>query len=475
MPFFHSRTLPSQLPPTPPEFMPGFNTANPTGISMLPPSFIPLPGLGAREKGGAEYLERFGQPATLSTQPLAYYQQSHYHPHVSHTFNQPTSRFFDHVGGQLLQSVKTESHLGDQSFGIRQQQQQEQPREQTSHQEQAVQEEKTVGGVSAKLDYDMDRMTDFVSEMAQGIIQPSTPVPAAFKKWVSQVLCATRLPSATILLSLHYLSIRMTTLSSSGRYKVAEGQIYRLLTIALLLGSKFLDDNTFINRSWSDVSGIKVSEINYLEMEWLTAIRFHLHRDPVEAQGFTTWLLHWQKYDMQAVTRSTKFNQQSTIDTSSQQVRPTHEVMKPSYQHSLQHRTQVQPMQAYTGSAQARHYEPSAFAHYDTWALSRRAANNSPPTAPTTGPPTPEYCSGHVSHPAVWNGSETYTRRTMFGFPPLTHNLPQASSFAHNGLTPTYPRQMWNAHGSSCLGMYCQTSFAAYVMAPRYAPQPVAV
>ena len=58
--------------------------------------------------------------------------------------------------------------------------------------------------------------------------------------------------------------------------------LFRLLTIAVVLGSKFLDDNTFINRSWSEVSGIQVHELNELELEWLLAIKFKLHRDPAE-------------------------------------------------------------------------------------------------------------------------------------------------------------------------------------------------
>ena len=143
-------------------------------------------------------------------------------------------------------------------------------------------EEKPAGGVSAYLDYEMEQMAGFVSEMAQGMyalyksricladigiirsVKPNALVPPAFRKYVLQVLSSTRLPIAAILLDLLYLSTHMTMLSASGRYTTGSGQVYRMLVTSLQLGSKLLDDNTSQNRSWSEVSNIPVSELNLM-------------------------------------------------------------------------------------------------------------------------------------------------------------------------------------------------------------------
>lgn len=180
----------------------------------------------------------------------------------------------------------------------------------TREQPRQVKEEKATGGVSAKLDYDMDRMTNFVVEYTQKMYalhlspicvadidimrscQQTAVSPPAFRKWVHQVLSATRLPSATILLSLHYLSDRFQVFPDS--IPAGSDQIYRLLTVALILGSKFLDDNTFINRSWSDVTSIKVSELNLLELQWLQLIEYGLHVDNSCVQP---WVDVWKQYE----------------------------------------------------------------------------------------------------------------------------------------------------------------------------------
>ncbi|KAL9000779.1 MAG: hypothetical protein Q9188_005590 [Gyalolechia gomerana] len=186
----------------------------------------------------------------------------------------------------------------------------------------SLKEEKPTGGVAVHLDYEMDQMAEYVAEMTQGMydlyescicladidilrsVNPKVLVASAFRKYVLQVLSSTRLPSSTILLGLHYLATRMTMLPSGGRYPPGNGQIYRMLTTALLLGSKFLDDNTFQNRSWSEVSNIPVSELNVLEVEWLVAIGWNLHVDPEDSHGFNLWRTHWQLWQARRLDMS---------------------------------------------------------------------------------------------------------------------------------------------------------------------------
>ncbi|RYP19518.1 hypothetical protein DL767_009636 [Monosporascus sp. MG133] len=152
------------------------------------------------------------------------------------------------------------------------------------------------GGVCAVLDYETDMMAEYVAEMAMRIILPNAAVTNAFRKFVSQVLTSTRLPSTTILLGMNYLAKRVNSLNAAGPFKPQEGEAWRMLTVALLLGSKFLDDNTFQNRSWSEVSGIPVSELNTMEHQWLEQIGWVLYVNLDRSHDFNAWLKNWQEW-----------------------------------------------------------------------------------------------------------------------------------------------------------------------------------
>ncbi len=339
-------------------------------------------------------------------------------------------------------------------------------------------EEKVVGGVSATLDYDMERMTDFVSEMAQGMyalltspicladidllrsVQPGHEVAPQFRRWVEQILCATRLPCATILLGLHYLSVRMTMLSD-GRFKREEGQLYRLLTIALVLGSKFLDDNTFINRSWAEVSGIDVAQINQLEKNWLIDIRFDLHHHPTRQQGFDAWRAHWKRFDAHAANPHAGPAERAPLaplDTTNiprQGSVHSETFSAQSFDH-MQHMAALRELDMKLQRAQQNIQE--TYACFGACPGNRPPIQSSPITAPHSDPATPEYFGG----PSAW-APEGYSRRTMFGFPPVSQapahpaaTLPAA--FTHD------PRQAtWTGHGPNCLCAYCQPMVADYM------------
>ncbi|KAI1327677.1 hypothetical protein F5Y16DRAFT_186345 [Xylariaceae sp. FL0255] len=153
------------------------------------------------------------------------------------------------------------------------------------------------GGVCAKLDYETDMMADYVADMATRIVLPRSTVTPAFRKFVNQILTSTRLPSTTILLGMNYLAKHVNTHKQAGTYKTAtEGELWKMLTVALLLGSKFLDDNTFQNRSWSDVSGISVIELNTMENRWLRDIDWSLYVNLDRSLDYDAWLTSWKQY-----------------------------------------------------------------------------------------------------------------------------------------------------------------------------------
>ena len=304
MPSFYPRqNLPRQLPLTPPEFVPNYHSGC-GGMPYQQPAYAGQMGMRSQDEG-YDFADRYGH-FSLAMPPM-YPQTGTFMGNAPSNVAPPNS-FFEPVGQTTLPPMR--HAMGDMNL---QQQQHHAQQELIQRPAQQSKEEKPVGGVSAKLDYDMDVMTDFVCEMALQVITPGRMMPPSFRKWVHQVLCATRLPSATILLSMFYLSSRMTMLAGIPK---TDSHLFRLLTIALVLGSKFLDDNTFINRSWSEVSGIPVADLNELEMEWLVAIEFKLHRDPSEQQGWKSWAGHWREYQDRAAERANRQHSLSPIDTS---------------------------------------------------------------------------------------------------------------------------------------------------------------
>lgn len=152
------------------------------------------------------------------------------------------------------------------------------------------------GGVCAVLDYDVEHMADYVTEMATRLVFPQASVKPAFRKYVSQILSSTRLPRTTILLGMNYFAKRLNQMGSGAVQD--EGEVWRMLTTAMLLGSKFLDDNTFQNKSWSEVSGIPVRDLNALEYEWLAAADWHLYVNLDTSMDYKAWLDNWIEWKL---------------------------------------------------------------------------------------------------------------------------------------------------------------------------------
>jgi hypothetical protein len=260
------------------------------------------------------------------------------------------------------------------------------------------------GGVCAVLDYEVELMADYVSEMATRIVMPRSNVNAAFRKFVSQILTSTRLPSTTILLGMNYLAKRINMMHAAGQTNHTEGQVWRMLTIALLLGSKFLDDNTFQNKSWSEVSGIPVQELNSLEYEWLGAISWCLYVNLDESKDYQAWLANWQEWldtkkrQQAQATRDRLASLVPPIDTDFSRQRNQlaysawHQQQVAEYER-LSSLKRSQPASATT----FRREQPAWSAYPVSWHPS------APLTPPDSGYGTPEYCNSAASVNSHYN------------------------------------------------------------------------
>lgn len=481
MPSFHSQVLLRQLPLTPPEHYGAYQENLAGGFqhsAFLSTSQCAIPSRHERPRSeGLEYSQDHAQFTTVPPPRLAYANEndrpSAANPSVSSGNAVST---YSAASVPLLPPIRAPPHREEYH---------QVPTKRT-HPAPQPKEDKPVGGVATHLDYKMEQMADFVAEMAQGMyalyesricladidiirsVNPNAMVPSAFRKYVLQVLSSTRLPSSTILLGLHYLATRMTMLSAHGRYTTGGGQVYRMLITSLLLGSKFLDDNTFQNRSWSEVSNIPVGELNVLEIEWLLAVNWNMHITTDDPQGFMVWLKHWERWQVKKVEVSMESLKLTPLDPNVQRQRSVNKTFSPVplYPPSYNEAMFGAPVKEHQQSIwQSSRYEP--------WSPFRSKTEDSPPSAPETGPNTPDWFSHMSTSLGYASGSHQYNTRPV---PLPSLGLPQSAPQAtHNTpYTLQHPPNGWNSHGVHCACHYCVSYHDHFFMAPGYGPQPVA-
>lgn len=323
------------------------------------------------------------------------------------------------------------------------------------------------GGVCAVLDYEVEVMAEYVAEMAIRVVTPEAPVTPAFRKFVSQILTSTRLPSTTILLGMNYLAKRINSMKSHGPYKASEGQVWRYLTVSLLLGSKFLDDNTFQNRSWSEVSGISVSELNALEFDWVQAMSWRLYVNLDMSKDYQAWLENWRdwqqmrKRQLQA-TRERVTPLVPAIDTDIARYNSHHS------RHAQDQMADYERYQALKSQQYGYRSRDAAWAH-NPW--------GAPLTPPDSGYGTPEYALSAATSNARYN--DWFAQATA-QYASRCAQAPSHSGYGAgrhgNYVPPSYPyhQHIWE-HGSSecgCSGCAGPLKHAPYFGAHAYG-QPV--
>lgn len=134
--------------------------------------------------------------------------------------------------------------------------------------------------------------------------QLSARAPASFHDFVNKTLSQTLLSPTAIMLSLWYIKrfaihtggddYGAMLRRSLGHISTKPGSSFngedaarRILTLGLASANKWLDDNTFTNKSWSDVTGLNNTEINRLEMLALGPLSFDLS---ISLEDWNVWL-----------------------------------------------------------------------------------------------------------------------------------------------------------------------------------------
>ncbi|KAF9071447.1 cyclin-domain-containing protein [Rhodocollybia butyracea] len=105
-----------------------------------------------------------------------------------------------------------------------------------------------------------------------------------FVSFMQKLLETTQVSQSVIVLSLHYIY----RLKERNRSTPAQaGSEFRIAVAGLMMANKFLDDNTYTNKTWSEVSGIELTEINRMEREFLMGVDCNLY---VDKPTYESWL-----------------------------------------------------------------------------------------------------------------------------------------------------------------------------------------
>ena len=149
-----------------------------------------------------------------------------------------------------------------------------------------------------------------LSPMPRAALVPDAFPSTGFLKWVTTILSTTQVTQNVILLALLFVQ-RLKKLNPTVKGK--PGSEFRLFTVALMLGNKcrsagmavhefllirssVLDDNTYTNKTWAEVSGIAVTEIHVMEVEFLSHMKYNLFTSKEEWQEWHAQLQHLWRY-----------------------------------------------------------------------------------------------------------------------------------------------------------------------------------
>ncbi|BFZ53738.1 hypothetical protein PYCC9005_000769 [Savitreella phatthalungensis] len=184
-------------------------------------------------------------------------------------------------------------------------------------------------------------MSEFLALHVYGLCRMRRAAPLSFIRFVNQLLHATRLPLATILLGLVYLQHRASVGKVGRRWLDTlcedENSPFTTITSMFAISNKFLDDNTFTNKSWSDVTRLPVSVITELELEWLRDISFTLSPQTIDGESkHAGWRKLWNGFVAHAQHRPERIDTfaiaaQRLLDGT--QFYPSHGYMTPVTSH----------------------------------------------------------------------------------------------------------------------------------------------
>ena len=162
--------------------------------------------------------------------------------------------------------------------------------------------------------------------------------------------------------------------------------VYPVFVTALVAASKYLEDNTYTNKTWSILTGFRLSELNSLEMHFLEALKFNLH---VGQDEFADWMVHLAEFVIDTTLQAMLEHQQQELHLGMMPINMQHQQLQvllqsdPVYQQlahlQLYHFNSVDRCGRQVLQQQPVTRSPSPFLHQPT--VSPRALSLPPATA----------------------------------------------------------------------------------------------
>ncbi|KAJ2708311.1 hypothetical protein H4R19_004816 [Coemansia spiralis] len=109
-----------------------------------------------------------------------------------------------------------------------------------------------------------------------------------FQAFCFELLCSTQIAVPIVMLALLYVDQFRRRYP---RLHGGHGSEYRMFVVALMLASKFLEDNTFTTQTWSEVSHLPARELAIMQREFLVALDHRLH---VGVADYRAWMSRLQ-------------------------------------------------------------------------------------------------------------------------------------------------------------------------------------
>ncbi|WVQ80281.1 hypothetical protein IAT38_002386 [Cryptococcus sp. DSM 104549] len=103
-----------------------------------------------------------------------------------------------------------------------------------------------------------------------------------FSAFVARLLQITMVSHSVTLVALLYIY----RLKMRNAFYSTPGSEHRPFVAALMLGNKYLDDNTYTNATWAELANINILEVNKMETEFLAGLNYQLG---VEMSEYERW------------------------------------------------------------------------------------------------------------------------------------------------------------------------------------------
>jgi len=157
--------------------------------------------------------------------------------------------------------------------------------------ENPVYDEKSSSSLNKKSSKITNSQTTTQNVFTQNIFFTKRPPSITLESYLERIIKYTRIEDSTLILALIYLD----RLCESQKFKMNTHNIHRLLLTSVVIAIKYNEDDYYSNTFYAKVGGIKMEEMNSLEVEYLRLLKYTLFVDADLYSKYKVYLMHYEK------------------------------------------------------------------------------------------------------------------------------------------------------------------------------------